>query len=130
MRTRACRTVLDPRFYVSARLRQFRSVLFRRRRTRFFQRFDHLFLGDVSAQLPIAEQRFGRTAAMVHSDIGTGVAERDAKLAAVLSPLLAALVRDGGCVVSDQELSVATWRPVDLPEGVAPGRYYMYQASA
>ncbi len=88
----------------------------------------HLILGDVTAQLPVAAQRFGRTAALVHSDIGTGVAARDAALAAELSPLLAALVAAGGCVVSDQQLSVASWRAVGLPDGVASGRYFMYQA--
>ncbi len=88
----------------------------------------HLILGEVTAQLPVAAERFGRTAALVHSDIGTGVAARDAALAAELSPLLAALVADGGWVVSDQELAVASWRGATLPDGVAPGRYFMYQA--
>ena len=89
---------------------------------------DHLFLGDVTEQLPIAQERFGRTVALVHSDIGTGVAARDAELAAALSPLLAGLVAPGGCVVSDQALDVAAWQAMALPEGVAPGRYFMYRA--
>lgn len=91
---------------------------------------DHLFVGDVAQQLPVAQERFGRTVALVHSDIGTGVAARDAALAAELSPLLETVVCDGGCVVSDQALDVAMWETLDLPSDVAPGRYFMYRAGS
>ena len=90
---------------------------------------DHMFVGDVAQLLPLAAERFGRTVALVHSDIGTGVAARDAALAAEMSPLLAVLVRVGGVVVSDQALNVAGWSDLELPAEVAPGRYFMYRAA-
>lgn len=90
----------------------------------------HLFLGDILEQLPVAAARLGGTVALTHSDIGTGVAERDARMAAALGPRLKPLIRPGGLVLSDQELSVGAWRALPLPDGVAEGRYFMYRADA
>ncbi len=90
---------------------------------------DHLILGDIKATLPQAAERFGRTVALVHDDIGTGDARRNARLAAEIAPLLAALVRPAGLILSDQRLPRPdNWREVDTPDGVAAGRYYLYRA--
>ena len=88
---------------------------------------DHLFLGDVLEQLPAMTARLGRSVALIHTDVGTGDAARNARLAAAISPLLAALLRPGGYVVADQELTVDGWAAVALPDGIRPGRYFMYR---
>jgi hypothetical protein len=89
---------------------------------------DHLFLGDIRTTLPAARVRFGRSVALVHSDIGTGDAALNAVLAAFVAAALPALLRPGGAVVSDQDLGAAGFAPLPLPAGVPRGRYFMYRA--
>lgn len=88
----------------------------------------HLFLGDIAYTVPVAVRRLGATARLVHVDIGSGdEAEsraRGAWLAAALPPLLA----PGAVLLSDQPMANPAWEPLDLPDGVAPGRYHMYRA--
>lgn len=91
---------------------------------------DHLFLGDIAETLPRAAARLGRTAALAHSDVGTGDEARNARLAAAIGPLLAALVAPRGIVVSDRELAAPGWQAVTPPPGVRPGRYFLYRATA
>ena len=92
---------------------------------------DHLFLGDVQETLARAGGRLGRTVALVHNDIGTGDAARNARLASQISPLIAGLVRPGGVILSDQLLPAAgDWHEVATPDGVAAGRYYLYRVAA
>ena len=88
---------------------------------------DHarLFLGDVLDTLPAARERFRGAVALVHADIGTGVAEHNRRLAARISPLLPPLLAPGAIVVTDQEMALPGAAPVGLPDGVAPGRYHM-----
>ena len=73
-------------------------------------------LAAIGARLPAK-------AALVHCDIGTGEKAANRALAAMLAPLIDAVTADGGLVVSDQTMTAADWVPVDLPEGVAAGRY-------
>ena len=86
---------------------------------------DHLFLGDVLERLPALAERFRGAVALLHADIGSGVTEDNRRLAARLSPLLPPLLAPGALVVSDQEMTLRAATPLDLPDGVAPGRYYM-----
>ncbi len=88
---------------------------------------DHLIVGDLEATLPNAPARLPEPAALLHSDIGTGDAARNASLAAFLSTAIPPLVRAGGFVASDQELAHASLVPWPLPEGVATGRYFLYR---
>ena len=91
---------------------------------------DHLFLGEVEEMLSRAGARLGRTAALVHNDIGTGDAARNARLASRIGPLIAGLVRPGGLVLSDQLLPVAAdWQEIAPPGGVAAGRYHLYRVA-
>lgn len=85
---------------------------------------DRLFLGDLSETLPQSAARLGRNAALVHADIGSGHADIDKKLAAMLADLLPPLVIPGGLVISDQDIPFAGATPLHLPEGVDEGRYY------
>lgn len=85
----------------------------------------HIILGDITATLPAALARIGAPAALAHCDLGTGVHEDNKRLAAFIAPALDRLMMPGGIVVSDQDYQVPGWHPVDLPPGVAPGRYFI-----
>ena len=90
---------------------------------------DHLFLGDVLEQLPVAAARLGRSAALIHCDMGSGRSAQDAALAAQLAPLLGAIALPGCLVLSDQAFATSGWSSEALPEGVSPGRYFIYRVS-
>ncbi len=90
---------------------------------------DHMFLGEVIERLPDAAVRLGKTAALVHSDIGSGRPETDAIMFAQVVPLLDALLRPGGVVLSDQKLPADRWASLPLPDGVPAERYFMYRVS-
>jgi hypothetical protein len=87
----------------------------------------HLLLGDIHETLPRAVARFGRTVPMVHSDMGTGNAVSNAKIAAFIAAQLPWLLVPGGVVISDQNLAFAEAEALDLPAGVKPGRYFLYR---
>ena len=91
---------------------------------------DHLFLGEITATLPQALARLGANAALVHTDVGTGVQESNDRLAMTLAPMIRRLLRTGGIVISDQALTTPGLTPIALPEGVKPGRYFMNKATA
>ena len=88
----------------------------------------HLLLGDIHETLPAAVERFGPSVALVHSDLGTGDAEVNSRLAAFLAARLPGLLRPGGVVISDQDLSLTGAVALPLAEGVRPGRYFIYRA--
>ena len=88
---------------------------------------DHMFLGEVVDRLPAAAARLGKTAALVHSDIGSGRPEIDAVLFAQVVPLLSSLVCPGGMVLSDQKLPAGDWQSLPLPDGISAERYFMYR---
>ncbi len=87
----------------------------------------HLLLGDIHESLPAARERFGGEVALVHADIGTGDAAGNAQIAAFVAGLLPAFLRQGGLVAADQDMRFEGARPVALPEGVKPGRYFLYR---
>lgn len=87
----------------------------------------HLFLGDIRETVPAAMERFEGTVALIHSDIGTGDAAANADIAAFLSGYLAAFLRPGGLIVTDQPMALSAADPLSLPQGVKPGRYFLYR---
>jgi len=87
-----------------------------------------LILGDLRETLPTARARIGTAVALIHADLGSGDVEASHRQAAELTPLIAGLPRPGGIVVSDQALETARLRPLELPTGVKPGRYFLYRA--
>lgn len=89
----------------------------------------HLVLGDFADTLPTAMDRIGGRAALVHADTGTGDEARNARLAAWLAPHLVALAAPGGVILSDQELTALASQALRLPEGVPPGRYFLYRSA-
>jgi len=88
---------------------------------------DRLFLGDIFATLPRAAALLGRSAALVHSDLGTGDRSANAALGARLAPALDALVAPGGLIVANQPLMAASWQRLPDPPGVPPDRYFLYR---
>ncbi len=88
---------------------------------------DHLILGSIEETLPAATRRFANEAVLVHSDIGTGDAERNQRLAAWLGQSLPGLLKDGAWVVGDQALNTPHLFSQPLPSGIAPDRYFVYR---
>ena len=90
---------------------------------------DRIFLGEIEDTLTAVAETLGRTAALAHSDLGTGEQDANRRLAAVTGPLLEALIAPGGIVVANIEMPVPAWQPLPLPDGVKPGRYFLYRAT-
>ena len=88
---------------------------------------EHLMLGEVQKTLPQAIARFGPTVPLVHADIGSGDSVSNAVIAAFVASQLPALLRPGGIVVADQAMPFAGAEEIALPEGVQPGRYFIYR---
>ena len=89
----------------------------------------YVVLGDIAETLPGAAARLGRPAALVHADIGSGDDAASQRLAATVAPHLARLLAPGGVLASDQPMPAPGLAPLPLPEGVDPGRYYLYRAA-
>ena len=90
----------------------------------------HLIVGDLRETLPGAMRLLPGPAALVHSDIGTADAERNARVAAWLAGALPPLLRAGGIVASDQRLDDPRLEPLPLPTGLSVGRYFLYSRAA
>jgi len=88
---------------------------------------ERLMLGAIEDTLPAFAERRAGEAALVHSDIGTGEAERNRKLAGWLSDVLPPLLLAGAWVVGDQALSHPCLKAMPLPEGIASNRYFVYR---
>ena len=88
---------------------------------------EHLFEGTIDHTLAAAEGRFSGAVALVHADLGSGQAARDAETAAMVSALLPVLLAPGAVVVSDQQLNLAGAETLPLPPDVQVGRYFMYR---
>ena len=89
---------------------------------------DLMFLGDVSATMPLARERLAGTVALIHSDLGTGDKAANAVQGRWLGSALDPLLAPGGYVVANQPLDVPRWRRLPEPPGVPPDRYFLYCA--
>lgn len=78
---------------------------------------DHLILGNIEETLPAAAERFAKTVALVHADIGTGDAELNRKLASRIAGWLPPLLRPGAILVADQDMRFDGATAVPLPDG-------------
>lgn len=88
---------------------------------------DHLILGSIEETLPQAIARFPGNVALVHSDIGTGSAERNQQLAAWLATTIPGFLCAGAFVIGDQALHHDDLVSQPLPEGIAAERYFIYR---
>ncbi|OWV64190.1 hypothetical protein ATY76_22345 [Rhizobium sp. R339] len=81
-------------------------------------------LGEIS-ESGLAFQGIG--AALVHADIGSGHDDIDAVTLVWLPTLVVSLLGAGGIAASGLPLEVPTLVPIPLPEGIRPGRYFLYR---
>ncbi|MDJ0943232.1 MAG: class I SAM-dependent methyltransferase [Kiloniellales bacterium] len=82
---------------------------------------DHIFLGEITETLLQAVERFAGTIPLLHVDLAPEVI-RD--IAAHFPKLL----RPGGIALAQAEAVAEGLVPLELPSGVAPGRYFIYRA--
>ena len=83
---------------------------------------ENLLLGDIRATTSSWPDG---CAALVHTDIETGVAEVDAELASWLPGLVGRLLVPGGYAATSSSLLDPRLRPCPLPQGVPDGRYHL-----
>jgi hypothetical protein len=83
-----------------------------------------LVLGDIK---DTARGYVGLGAALVHSDLGSGVPERDEETLRWLPSLVPMLLAAGGLSVSDLPLDDPLLVKLPLPDGIAEGRYRLYR---
>jgi hypothetical protein len=86
----------------------------------------HLILGDVLEELARGRERFKGRVALAHIDLATGEKASSDRLFTAVLPLLAPLMRPGGVIISERELPYSGWTALPLPDGVPPGRYWIY----
>jgi hypothetical protein len=90
---------------------------------------DRLFLGEARETLSRAATKLGATAALIHTDLGTGDHTANMAMAKWLGPALDGLAAVGSYVLANQPLEVARWRRLaDLP-GVPKDRYFLYRVA-
>jgi hypothetical protein len=65
-------------------------------------------------------------AALVHSDLGSGIPERDRETLLWLPGIVPTLLAPGGLALSDLKLEDSRLLPRPLPEAVAESRYHLY----
>lgn len=70
--------------------------------------------------------REGRKMAMAHYDFGYGIKEKDVEEGRRLSPLIGAVMAQGGLVLSQQPL--VGFEQITGPDTIAPDRYLFYRA--
>ena len=90
---------------------------------------DHLFLGEARKAIPKAAQKLGATAALIHTDLGTGDHAANMTMGRWLAPALDTLAGPGGFVLANQPPEVGRWGRVAEPPGVPKDRYFLYRVS-
>ena len=88
---------------------------------------EFLLLGDMRDTLRMARERLTGKVALAHLDAATGDVAASLKLAAEITPLIFPLLRAGGVLVSEPELTTPGLWSLPLPSSVAPGRYHLYR---
>lgn len=83
-----------------------------------------LVLGEISET---AQAFAGIGAALVHADIGTGYADKDAVTLGWLPDLAARLLRGGGIAASGLPLDHPSLARMELPPSVPKERYFLYR---
>ncbi|WP_325730303.1 class I SAM-dependent methyltransferase [Geminicoccus sp.] len=89
-----------------------------------------LVIGTFETVLPRAAALLPHDLVLVHADIGTGDPVRNACLAREVARHLAGFLPQDCIIVGDQHLPARRLLPLPLPEGVEPGRYYLYRVTS
>lgn len=90
---------------------------------------DRLFLGDADKTIDEAVKKLGATAALIHTDLGTGDHDANVAMGKWLGPALDRLAVSGGYVLANQSLNVGRWQRLPEPPGVPKDRYFLYRVS-
>jgi hypothetical protein len=88
---------------------------------------ESLILGEMRETLPAYAARNGRTAALVHADVTTGMPDADRVRLAWLPAAVAALAAADGLVLSDAALEHPALAVLDAPPELPAGRYHIYR---
>jgi len=88
---------------------------------------EDMYLGEMDEMLKAAARDLGPAAIMAHADIGYGDPVKSAKNVALVGPLLMPLLQAGAIVVADRALEFPEVEPIELPDGVEEGRYFMHR---
>ena len=83
-------------------------------------------MGDIKDTIARATTKLGRSAVMLHTDIGTGDLDRNAELARWMSTALEPLLLPGAVIISDSQLTIANSKRIDPPADVPQNRYFIY----
>ncbi len=89
---------------------------------------NRVLLGDVFDTLPAALARFGPTARFIHADLGGHNLQKNDEFARKISPLVEPLLAKGGLMVSSDRMYFANLTELPIPDGVVPGRSFLYRA--
>jgi S-adenosyl-L-methionine methyltransferase len=88
---------------------------------------EDLVLGEIEETAPAFASTFGPTAALLHADLGNGVADDELKLERWLPGAAHALVRPGTLIITSTKLVHPQLEEQPLPPEIRPGRYYVYR---
>jgi hypothetical protein len=88
---------------------------------------DRLFLGGADQSIKRAAEKLGGTAALIHTDLGTGDHAANMAMGKWLGPALDTLAASGGYVLANQPLEVSRWQRLPEPPGVPKDRYFLYR---
>jgi len=90
---------------------------------------EHLYAGEMDETLPEAVARFAGGVALVHADIGGPDKDHCAHMRNLVSEVIGPALAPGALVFGDLEFAIPGTEPDKLPDGVPPGRYYVYRRS-
>jgi hypothetical protein len=88
---------------------------------------DRLFLGEARDSIPRAARQLAGSAALIHTDLGTGDHQANVAMGVWLGPALDDLAAEGGYVLANQPLAVPRWQLQPEPPGVPKDRYFLYR---
>ncbi|MBJ3777410.1 class I SAM-dependent methyltransferase [Acuticoccus mangrovi] len=87
----------------------------------------HMVIGEIRDTLPASLPRLGRRAALIHNDLGSADAVGNAAIGGWLAPAILAVARPDAIIVTSFVLPFDKAVSLPLPDGVAPGRYHLFQ---
>lgn len=87
----------------------------------------HMVLGEIRDTLQFCGPRVKARAALILCDLGSGDPTTDLATCHWLSPLIHEHCAPGGVVASGLELDLPDFLAMPLPEGIEPGRYFLYR---
>jgi hypothetical protein len=90
---------------------------------------ERLFLGEAHEAIPRAAAQLGATAALIHTDLGTGDHAANMAMGLWLGPALDALAGAGSYILANQSLDVPRWQRLPEPPGVPKDRYFLYRVT-